>query len=352
MIGQRTGSKPLVSIIVPAHNREDLIAETLESVRQQTFQNWECIIVDDHSTDGTPDIAAHFAKMDNRFVPVLLPDPKRYANVARNYGVSLARGEFINFLDHDDLFSPTKLQEQMRVITADSNVAAVICRYARFSTDPKLDGYQVRFAPQDYWLEFLLANEQIYIGHTGCLLWRREFFEYIGGWDESVGSGAWDDHDFFIRIILSKKKIIQLNKVLYYLRRGDYDHLTNRSRDERNKLFRPALHKGWQYIKLASEDNQLRRRLCADNFLRISRDLIYEGHLFEGLWIWIKDSRSIGQTWFRTLWGCVMLLGYKYQLFTSISSRVRHLYYKHRKMLPPPLPHLDGLPTSSPVSMK
>lgn len=103
---------PLVSVITPAYNCEDFLLQTIESVRNQSFTNWEHIIVDDHSTDNTRLVIDKAATEDSRIVPIYLGKNGGVAN-ARNMGIKAARGKYIAFLDSDDLWMPHKLAKHM-----------------------------------------------------------------------------------------------------------------------------------------------------------------------------------------------------------------------------------------------
>ena len=94
----------LISIIIPTYNRASLIGETLDSVKNQTYQNWECIIVDDGSTDGTAHVVKKYTEEDSRFRYVKRPDSyKPGGNGARNYGFKISNGDFVNWFDDDDV---------------------------------------------------------------------------------------------------------------------------------------------------------------------------------------------------------------------------------------------------------
>lgn len=96
-----------VSIIIPTYNRAHLIGETLDSVLSQTYENWECIIVDDGSTDNTNEVINKYLKKDPRFQYHHRPgDRTKGANSCRNYGFEISNGEFINWFDDDDVMLP------------------------------------------------------------------------------------------------------------------------------------------------------------------------------------------------------------------------------------------------------
>jgi teichuronic acid biosynthesis glycosyltransferase TuaG len=102
----------LVSIITPCYNSENFISETINSVLDQTYKNWEMIIVDDVSTDKSVDIISTFCKQDSRIQLHQLLDNSGAA-IARNKAIELAQGSFIAFLDSDDLWLPKKLEYQL-----------------------------------------------------------------------------------------------------------------------------------------------------------------------------------------------------------------------------------------------
>lgn len=107
----------LVSIIVPTYNTEKFIRQTIESVQNQTYQNWEMILADDASTDQTVSIIEEFAQKDNRIKLFKLPE-NRGNGFARNAALEKATGKYIAYLDADDLWFPTKLEKQIQFLKA------------------------------------------------------------------------------------------------------------------------------------------------------------------------------------------------------------------------------------------
>lgn len=119
-------NNPLVSIIIPTFNRAHLIGETLDSIIAQTYANWECIIVDDGSTDETEQLINDYIKKDARFQYHKRPkDRLAGGNAARNFGFELSKGEYVNWFDDDDLMLEDFLQT---VINARSNYNLIILR--------------------------------------------------------------------------------------------------------------------------------------------------------------------------------------------------------------------------------
>jgi len=105
--------KDLVSVIIPVYNSEKYLAATIESVQRQSFRNWELLLIDDCSTDGSAAIIQEYASRDERIIYHRLPE-NGGAAVARNKGMELASGEYIAFNDSDDLWYPEKLEKQLR----------------------------------------------------------------------------------------------------------------------------------------------------------------------------------------------------------------------------------------------
>ena len=108
--------QPLVSIITPMYNNETVIEETINSVRQQTYSNWELLLVDDASTDKTMTKAKALVNVDDRIKLFVQPSNKGAAE-ARNLGTEMAKGSYIAFLDADDLWQENKLEVQIAILT-------------------------------------------------------------------------------------------------------------------------------------------------------------------------------------------------------------------------------------------
>jgi GT2 family glycosyltransferase len=124
---QLMNQSPLVSVVVPACNAEGVLAEALQSVRQQTYPGYEVIVVDDGSTDRTDEIALGFCREDSRFK--LIRQANAGSAVARNTALKNAAGELITFLDADDLWLPTKLESQIRLWRSDPRANLIFTNY-------------------------------------------------------------------------------------------------------------------------------------------------------------------------------------------------------------------------------
>ena len=129
--------EPLVSVIIPTYNRAHLIRETLDSVLAQTYQHWECIVVDDGSSDDTDEVVGKYVKKDNRFKYYHRPDEHLPGgNGARNYGFKMSKGEYVNWFDSDDLMVPEKLELKVKAMQQ-NDVDFVVSKSRHFGISEK-----------------------------------------------------------------------------------------------------------------------------------------------------------------------------------------------------------------------
>lgn len=114
----------MVSIITPCYNAESFIKDTIISVLNQTYQDWEMLIVDDCSTDNSADIIKEFQKIEKRIRYFRTPAPSGSPAAPRNIGVANAKGDYIAFLDSDDLWLPDKLEKQVKFMDTNNHVVS------------------------------------------------------------------------------------------------------------------------------------------------------------------------------------------------------------------------------------
>ncbi len=181
-----------VSIIIPAHNAAETIAETLESVLTQTHRDWEAIVVDDGSNDATADIARSFAERDARIRVV--SQPHQGVSTARNVGIKLARYDWLLFLDADDWLLPLHLERLTDALVSNRDLDAVYCGWVRVAPDGTPLGEQYGLQSSDPFV-FFSRNSDFAI-HT-CIV-RRSLVEAVGGFD--VSFKTCEDWDLWQRI--------------------------------------------------------------------------------------------------------------------------------------------------------
>lgn len=192
-------SEPLVSIIIPTFNRADLILETLESIQNQTYQNWECIVVDDGSSDNTEEILGNLIEKDPRFKYFNRPDNReKGANACRNIGFEQSEGEFINWFDSDDLMLPEKLTSQIDRLQ-DSEHPFTVCQTNVFEGDTNniLGLRKEAIFSTDFFNDFI-TNKIKWLTQAPML--RRDFVVQNNlKFDETLSKAQ--ERDFFVKVL-------------------------------------------------------------------------------------------------------------------------------------------------------
>jgi glycosyltransferase involved in cell wall biosynthesis len=186
---------PRVSIILPTRNRAGELRGAADSVLRQTFAEWECLVVDDGSSDGTPEVARELAREDRR-VRAVRRDPGGSLGAARNAGLAVARGELVAFLDDDDRWLPGKLALQTHLLEEDADAAMAFGRVELFGDAEGV--WPRRPAPRRPTLRELLASNFIPLS---TVVARRRAVERAGGFAENFPVS--EDYDLWIRIALS-----------------------------------------------------------------------------------------------------------------------------------------------------
>lgn len=183
-----------ISVVIPTHNRVSLLPRAIKSALNQSFSDIEVIVVSDGSTDGTDEQMKKLSEEDSRIIYISYY-PGHNGNYARNTGIKAAKGEYIAFLDDDDEWLPTKLEEQLAVMESDNSIGLVYTGTHSIYVDdgieydsfPEMEGNMSR--------KILLSN---FIGSTTTVMVRKKIFEKVGLFDEELP--AIQDYDLWIRI--------------------------------------------------------------------------------------------------------------------------------------------------------
>lgn len=186
-------ASPVVSIIIPVFNRETTISRAIRSVKDQTYQQWECIIVDDCSTDRSMEIAAEYMEHDSRIQLFRLPRNSG-ANIARNFGIARSRGSYIALLDADDVWMPRKLAEVMEIFVSASPSTGMVYSGIEYIY-PEKNVPHAPYAGKNL-VDRLLINNVI--GGCSVAVIKKTVFEESGTFDEALK--ARQDLDMWIRI--------------------------------------------------------------------------------------------------------------------------------------------------------
>lgn len=185
---------PLVSVILPTHNRAKTLRRAIDSVLAQTHRELELIIIDDGSTDGTPALLASY---NDPRIKLLAPGRLGSAAKARNHGLAQARGEFLAFQDSDDVWFTGKLARQLAFAQEHPQSAMTVCGYILYfeGQAPRYYGKELVDDRHDF--------RSLFNGHgspisTPAWLVRRDALLQLGGFDETLG--MWEDWELSIRL--------------------------------------------------------------------------------------------------------------------------------------------------------
>lgn len=181
---------PLVSVIVPAYNAAATIAATLRSVLRQSLADFELLVIDDGSTDDTAAVVARFEDPRVRFCSF----PNHGLSASRNRGIDLAQGDYLSFIDADDLWSADKLESQFQALQERDAGVAYSWTCSIDATDKVLYGHAPVCHDGDVYAALLRCN---FISSGSNILIRRTTIEQVGRFDESLSCG--EDWDYSIR---------------------------------------------------------------------------------------------------------------------------------------------------------
>lgn len=212
-------SNPLVSIIIPTWNRADLLSETLESINNQSYTNWECVIVDDGSTDHTKTVVQRFKEINSNFIYYSRPDSSpKGANACRNFGFKKSKGSYINWFDSDDIMHPDKLKIQVKHLL-NYNFPFTVCQTLVFEESiNKTLGLRCEKIYSENFFNDFISNKIKWL--TQAPLFKRKFMEENELlFDESLVQSQ--EREFFIRVLDLVDNYHYDNTPLVYFRKHE-----------------------------------------------------------------------------------------------------------------------------------
>lgn len=204
-------SKLLISVIVPTFNRAHLIKDAINSVLNQAYTNFELLVIDDHSTDHTKEVVKQY---EDQKVKYLVNKRTKGAQGARNTGIYDAKGEWLAFLDSDDVWKDERLSKGVEIIQNKNNteLVGIACTHV---TNKYSKGMQTVSKK-----ELLFENT---IGGFSNFMCKTQIAKKIGGVDEDFE--ALQDWDFYIRLV-EQGDIIKHHEKLVEIRRGEWDRIS------------------------------------------------------------------------------------------------------------------------------
>lgn len=198
-------SFPLVSIIVPCYNQGKYLGEALDSVLAQTYQDWECVIINDGSRDNTEEVAQEYCQRDCRFT--YLYQENQGVVAARNNAIRSSHGQYILPLDGDDKIAPTYIEKAVAVIEQNPEVSIVYCDAVRFGAREGL------CLLSEFSVERMLIENCIFC----TALYRRSDYDKTIGYNPNMNQGL-EDWDFWLSILEQGGTAYKIPEVLFYYR--------------------------------------------------------------------------------------------------------------------------------------
>jgi glycosyltransferase involved in cell wall biosynthesis len=260
---------PLVSIIVPCFNAAPWLRDTLWSALKQTWTDREIIVVDDGSTDSSLAIAREFENEANRLRVVA--QSNRGASAARNRGLAESRGDYIQFLDADDLLAPDKIDRQMNAAGTAPPGSVFTCAWGRFTRNPS----EAHFVDDLLWKDFepteyvLKKFESRSMMHPAAWLVPKTVADRAGPWNEALSLD--DDGEYFTRVALASSGIVFVPGARTFYR-SQLRRSLSRQRSERaweSQL--NSLHLSFDHL-LARRHDPAARKVAADTLKRATFD--------------------------------------------------------------------------------
>lgn len=191
-------AKPAVTVVIPTFNRASEVVRAIRSVLGQTCQDWELIVVDDCSTDGTEQAVRAFS--DNR-ITYIRHDRNRRGGAARNTGIRHAQGEYVAFLDSDDEWLPEKLQKELEVLR-NSDPAVGLVYTGKMILDESGRVLKVRMPTKSGWAHDALLDWD-FIGSCSRVTIKKEVLDRVAGFDETFVNCQ--DYDLWLRVARTSK---------------------------------------------------------------------------------------------------------------------------------------------------
>jgi glycosyltransferase involved in cell wall biosynthesis len=302
----------LVSIIIPVFNREVLLLETLDTILSQTYTKWECIIVDDGSTDSSLNVAMEYASKDSRIKVINRPwYKKKGANSCRNYGFELSKGEFIQWFDSDDIMSSDMINK--KVCSFISNyIDIVLCGASFFSLnienkilskiksiEPITDNPAFEYFSGNFWFG------------TPQAMFRRKLVSQMP-YIFNLKLKRNQETEFYVRLLLKDLNISFINECLINIRLHDKSITGNYS--------------------LLSQENKI--AIDLDAYISMFLAFKKEGRLTDDVFNFFSDYffrclRKMNYKSFNYLY--LYIFGNFYSLFPSFVISTRVLFYRYRK---------------------
>jgi glycosyltransferase involved in cell wall biosynthesis len=212
-----------VSVIVPCYNDGIYLKECLDSVLNQTYTDWECIIIDNGSTDNTKEVASYFAQKDKRFI--YKNQSQKGVSSARNNGIKSSGGKYIFPLDADDKISETYLQKAVNILEENMQIKIVYCDAELFGNSSG------KWKLPEFSVKQMLIENIIFCS----ALYRRSDYDKTSGYNESMETG-FEDWDFWLSMINRDSDVFKIPEILFSYRIKTHSRNSSLDEDKQKSL--------------------------------------------------------------------------------------------------------------------
>ncbi|WP_298421565.1 glycosyltransferase family 2 protein [uncultured Kordia sp.] len=335
-----------VSILIPTYNRAHLITETLNSIVQQAYENWECIVVDDHSNDNTQQVVEEYITKDSRFQYCKRPDDKpKGANACRNYGIEKSNSEYVIFLDSEDFLGENCLKDRMKAVEKHPTKDGVIFTMERFPTreqqSNKINKDPKGKLDSTIYLKMFLAHQLPWA--ITCPIWKKEALNAIGGFDESLQ--RLQDVDLSIRLLLNNVEVKRIQKTDCFYKideTGDAKYKDIKFIKKAVKSFIPFINITLKNIDNRSDTKELQAYVKSSVYIFL-KNYIFPNHAElneekKQLYNVLKVHEICSNKDFRYLWVLQLLITFKLQSIKGIgvhkfTSKIKNHFLKTYELI-------------------
>lgn len=310
---------PLVSIIISAYNAEKYVSQTIDSVLAQTYNNIEIIVVNDGSKDNTLSVLNNYADKI-----IIVNQENKGQDAALNNGFKHSKGDYIKFMDSDDLINPEMIDIQVKTLTASNDEYVAYGEWSRFYND---DISTSDFTALEYWkdmapIDFLTVHPEGVMLQCGIFLLPRKIIDKAGLWDERLI--LFNDTEYFTRILLHTKGVKFSKGARLFYRSG----LTSSISAQRSRKFFESTFLATQLLEknlLDYEDSERARILIANTYFNQYFEMyprfkdLQKAHVMRIKSLGVATRAPYGGSMFNKL---TQLFGWK------LAKRIQLIFYK------------------------